>query len=315
MRRPRARAACAVVALLAAAAGLPRAEVAAQTAAPAVTLWNLNAYDILFVLSGGGANAVALTRDDGVVLIDPLPGLGKASLEALSTVTDQPVRTIVNLRSSVEALKANLDYPDVTTVIAPKAVADRAAQLGVFAGAAAKFAPSTVVTGTATLLDGPDVMDLMVLGPGRTGAEALIVFKEKRLAYMSELFPRKAVPVVEPALGGSLIGLTQTLAKARAAVTTARSAVPGRESPKTGGVGLHKPQSVMPISTTAQWKDVEEYADFVAALVEAGRRAKAAGRTPEQAAAELQLPERFAAYDVSGAAAAFAVLYAELPPG
>ncbi len=309
--RPRVLAVCvAAVATACAAAGVLRA----QTAAPAVTLWNLNAYDILFVLSGGGANAIALTRDDGVVLIDPLPaGLGKASLEALSTVTDQPVRTIVNLRSGAEDLKANLEYADVTTVIAPKAVADRAAALGVFAGANAKFAPSKVVSGTTAHLDGPDVMDLMVLGPGRTGAEALVVFREKRLAYMSELFPRKAVPVVEPALGGSLVGLGQTLAKVRAVVTGVRSAVPGHDSPKTGGVGTHKPQSVMPVSTTGQWRDIEEYADFVSAFVEAGRQARAAGRTPEQAAAELRLAERFAAYDMTGAAAAFATLYAELP--
>jgi hypothetical protein len=90
--------------------------------------------------------------------------------------------------------------------------------------------------------------------------------------------------------------------------------VPGHDSPKTGGVGTHKPQSVMPVSTTAQWKDVEEYTDFVAAFIEAGRQARAAGRTPEQTAAELRLPERFAAYDMRGAAAAFAALYAELPP-
>ncbi len=309
--RARLLAACVVVAVSALAGG---GALRAQTAPPAVTLWNLNAYDILFVLSGGGANAIALTRDDGVVLIDPLPaGLGKASLEALSTVTDQPVRTIVNLRSGAADLKANLEYPDVTTVIAPKAVADRAAALGLFTGAAAKFAPSKVVTGTTTHLDGPDVMDLMVLGPGRTGAEAVVVFKEKRLAYMSELFPGKAVPVVDAALGGSLVGLGQTLAKARAAVTGVRSAVPGHDSPKAGGVGTHKPQSVMPISTTAQWKDVEEYADFIAAFIEAGRQARTAGRTPEQAAAELRMPERFAAYDMTGAAAAFTVLFTELP--
>lgn len=284
---------------------------AAQTA-PAVTLWNLNAYDILFVLSGGGANAIALTRDDGVVLIDPLPsGLGKASLEALATVSDQPVRMIVNLRSGEDDLRANLEYPDVTTVVAPKRVADRAAALGLFTGPSARFAPTPAASDRVTLLDGPDVLDLMVLGPGRTGAEALVYFKEKRLVYMSELFPRKAVPVLEPAAGGSLLGLARTLAAARSAVTTARSAVPGREAPRAGGVGTHKPQSVMPISLTAQWKDVEEYADFIAALIEAGKAALAAGRTPEQAARELVLPDRFAAYDRTGAAAAFAVLFAE----
>lgn len=280
---------------------------------PAVTLWNLNAYDILYVLSGGGANAVALMRDEGVVLIDPLPaGFGKASLEAIATVSDQPVRTIVNLRSAPEDLRANLEYPDVTKVMAPKAVIDRAAGLGVFTGAAAKFAPTIPVADRMTLLDGPDVAEVRLAGPGRTAGDAVVFFKEKRLAYMGDLFPRKAVPVVEPAAGGSLLGLAQTLATVRAAITTARSAVQGRESPKPGGVGLNKPQSVMPISLAAQWKDVEEYADFVSAFVEVGRAALQAGRTPEQAASGLVLPERFKGYDMTGAARALAVLADEL---
>lgn len=285
----------------------------AQSPVPAVTLWNLNAYDILYVLSGGGDNAVALMRDEGVVLIDPLPaGLGKASLEAIATVSDQPVRTIVNLRSDAAHLKANLEYPDVTKVVAPKPVADRAVKLGVFTGAAAKFAPSTLITDTLTLLDGPDAMEVSLLGPARTDGDALVFFTEKRLAYMGDLFPTKAVPVVEPAAGGSLLGLVQTLATARARVTTARSAIPGRESPRAGGAGEHKPMSVMPISLTSQWKDVEEYADFVAAFVSAGQAAHAAGRTAGQAAAELRLPERFKAYDMTGAPGAMAALYAEL---
>lgn len=299
----------AVAGLAVATSGLLRA----QSPEPAVRLWNLNAYDILYVLSGGGDNAVALMRDEGVVLIDPLPaGLGKASLEAIATVSDQPVRTIVNIRSDAAHLRANLEYPDVTKVVAPKPVADRAAKLGVFAGGAAKFAPSTIIADSLTLLDGPDVMEVSLLGPGRTDGDALVFFREKRLAYMGDLFPRKAVPLVEPAMGGSVLGLAQTLGKARAKVTTARSAVPGREAPRPGGAGAHKPMSVMPISLTSQWKDVEEYADFVAAFVAAGQAAHAAGKTPDQAAAGLTLPERFKAYDLAGAGAAMTALYAEL---
>lgn len=302
------RAAVATALVVLAASGTARAQ-----AAPAVTLWNLNAYDILYVLSGGGSNAVALMRDEGVVLIDPLPaGLGKASLEAIATVSDQPVRTIINLRSGAADLKANLEYPDVTKVLAPKAVMDRAATLGLFTGATAKFAPSVLLTDRMTLLDGPDVAEVLLAGPGRTDGDAVVFFKEKRLAYMGDLFPKKAVPVVDASAGGSLLGLAQTLAQVRAVVTTARSAVPGRESPRGGAAGANKPLSIMPISLTAQWKDVEEYADFVSAFVEAGKAALAAGKTPAQAAQELALPERFKGYDLSGAAAAFAGLSAEL---
>ena len=310
MRSPRCLIAAFVAASLAvAAAGSLRA----QPAAPAVTLWSLNAYDILYVLSGGGSNAIALMRDEGVVLIDPLPvGLGKASLDAIQTVSDQPVRTIVNIRSDAQHLKANLEYPDVTKVVAPKTVADRASSLGIFAGNAAKFAPSTIVTGPMTLLDGPDLMQISLPGPGRTNGDMLVVFPQKRLAYLGDLFPRKAVPVVEGSSGGSLLGLAQTLITVRGTVKEIRSVVPGRESPRVGGSGAHKPMSFMPTSVTSQWKDVEEYADFVAAFVQLARASQAAGRTPEQAAAELALPERFKAYDMTGAGAAMTAFFVEI---
>jgi glyoxylase-like metal-dependent hydrolase (beta-lactamase superfamily II) len=226
----------------------------AQPAAPVVRLWSLNAFDILYVLSGGGSSAVALMRDEGVVLIDPLPaGYGKASIEAIQAVSDQPVRTIINIRSDAEHLKANLEYPDVSIVVAARTVADRASRLGIFGGGSEKFAPSTIVTEALTLLDGPDLMQLSLPGPGRTDGDMLVVFPEKKLAYLGDLFPGKAVPIVERGAGGSLLSLSQTLARTRTEVTGIRSAIPGRESPRAGGIGLHKPMSVMPISMTSQW--------------------------------------------------------------
>jgi hypothetical protein len=60
------------------------------------------------------------------------------------------------------------------------------------------------------------------------------------------------------------------------------------------------------------WSDVEEYAAFVDEVIGAVRKAIAGGKTVDQAAASLTLPDRYKDYDMGNAATAIAALYAEL---
>lgn len=276
-----------------------------------VVLHNLNAYDILYVLAGGGENAVALMRDDGIVLIDPLPfGWGTASMEAIETVSDQPVTTIVNIRASEDHLKANTEYPKATKIIAHRNLLERAKKMPVFAGANAKFAPNVAVTDRLSFLDGPDKMDLYFFGPGRTDSDLVVAFAAKGTAYLGDLYPSKSAPVIEPARGGSGLKFLQTLTKVRSDLQGVRRVIAGHDPPTPGEVGTQRPGAVMPMTSTPSWKDFEEYADFVSAFVTAVQDAKKAGKTAEQAAG-LMLPDRFKAYDMRGAAVAAAVIYGE----
>lgn len=82
--------------------------------------------------------------------------------------------------------------------------------------------------------------------------------------------------------------------------------------------GLRSSRSADPTSvdiTTPQtmtWADFQEYADFTRELADAVRATKAAGRSAQEAAASLKLPDRYAAYDMSGAPAYVQGLYREL---
>src|SRR5262245_52693354 len=68
-----------------------------------VRMQTLNVRDILYVLTGGGGNTLALMRDDGVVLIDTkLPGWGRSILETIQAVTDKPVTTIINTHAHAD---------------------------------------------------------------------------------------------------------------------------------------------------------------------------------------------------------------------
>jgi glyoxylase-like metal-dependent hydrolase (beta-lactamase superfamily II) len=229
-------------------------------------LHTLNAYDTLYVLAGGGENAVALMRDDGVVLIDPLPfGWGKASTAAIEAVSDRPVKTIINIRASEDHLKANTEYPMATKIIAHQSVAARARRMAAFAGANAKFLPSTTVADRLTLFEGPDELRVYAYGPAVTDGDLVVFFSAKGTAYLGPLYPSKSTPsTIDATRGGSPSGLVQALAKIRSDLKDVRQVIAGNEAPKT--VELGKAGSAMPISATPSWKDFEEYAERAAAV-------------------------------------------------
>ena len=96
--------------------------VSAGQQSPGVTtvkMQSLNVSDNLYVLSGGGGNALALVTDSGVVLVDTkLAGWGAAMLAAVRGVTDAPVTTLINTHAHGDHTGGNLDFPAVVDIIA-----------------------------------------------------------------------------------------------------------------------------------------------------------------------------------------------------
>ena len=74
----------------------------------------LNVRDILYILTGG-SNTLALMRDEGVLLVDTKPaGWGRAILDNIESVTDQPVTTIINTHAHADHAGGNVEFPDAT---------------------------------------------------------------------------------------------------------------------------------------------------------------------------------------------------------
>jgi glyoxylase-like metal-dependent hydrolase (beta-lactamase superfamily II) len=271
--------------------------------ARSVRLRTLGPGDILYVLIGGGGNTLALMRDDGVVLIDSkLPGWGGAIREAIEAATDRPVTTIVNTHAHPDHAGSNADFPGTVDIVAHA----NAAKAGVRA--------TRTVEDKLTLLSGPDQIDLYYFGRGHTNGDLVVVFPQKRLAYFGDLFPSKSAPNVDAASGGSIVALAETLRRAATEIKGVTRVIPGHaegladaRDPSATSVDISTPRIM-------RWADVEEYADFVRDFVAAVRQAKAAGKTPADAAASLTLPERYKEYDMRNALAAVEAIYSEPPP-
>ena len=281
---------------------------------PIVRMRTLRPGDVLYVLLGGGGNTLALMREDGVVVIDTKrPGWGRPILDAIQAATDRPVTMIINTTAREDHTGSNAEFPAASEIVAHERTKVHMQQMDAFKGSNARFLPNRTVSGKkTTLFDGPDRIDLYYFGAGHTDGDLVVVFPEKRIAYFGDLFPSKSAPFIDTASGGSAVAFPQTLASAAAEITGVNQVVTGHEE---GLVTQRDPSAVsVDITTprTMRWSDVQEYADFNRDFLAAVQEARQAGKTADEAAATLRLPEKYKAYDMQRARANVEAIYREL---
>ncbi len=298
-----------LVTLSLAAAGAGAQEQESKT----VRIDTLNVMDTLYHLSGGGANSLALIDEinGGVVLIDTKRrGWGQAVRDALDGVTDLPVTTIINTRAHPDHAGSNGEFKATVQVVAHENTRANLARMG----ADAASLPSKTFADRFSLLEDLDRIELYHFGPAHTDGDIVVVFPEKGVAYMGGLFPSKATPVIDTENGGSGVAFPDTLAKAVAEIRGVSRVVTGHGQPPVtyAGRGRLETGANRPWRGLMTWDDLEEYADFNRDFLAATERAFRAGLSADEAAAALELPERYKDYGMEHAKANIEAIYDEL---
>lgn len=259
--------------------------------------------DNLYLLSGGGTNALVMTADSGVVLVDAQPaGWGRAIVNAYSPITDQQLTTVIVTHAHADHAGALPELPVAAHIVAHERTKARLAQLEGFRDAGAKSLPNEMVTDAWSALDGQDRVEAFYAGAAHTDGDLVVVFPGKRTALLGDLFPEKAAPHIDAMAGGSALAFPETLSRAIAKLSGVTRVVPGHVAAPPGS----------PVGRWMTMADLQEYADFNRAFVDAVKAAHAAGKSEAEAASTLTLPERFQAYGMTNAKANVSLLYREL---
>src|SRR5262245_64856148 len=142
-----------------------------------------------------------------------------------------------------------------------------------------KFLPGKTYKDKLSLLKGADQIDLYYFGPGHTGGDTFVVFPALKVMHAGDLCAGKGTPIMDANNGGSGLEYPTTLAKAAAGIEGVESVIPGH-------------------STVMTWNDFKEYGDFMRELVAAVEEAKKGGKTADQAAGDIKLPEKYKGYNM-----------------
>jgi glyoxylase-like metal-dependent hydrolase (beta-lactamase superfamily II) len=238
--------------------------------------------DNLWVLRGGGGNTAVFATAGGVVVVDAKnPGWGQPVLDKIKTLTDKPVTTLINTHTHGDHVSGNVAFPASVEVVAHENTKANMEKMPIFKDNAGRGLAEKVFKDKMTLGKGADRVDLYYFGPGHTSGDAWVVFPAHRIVHAGDLFARKGMPFFDGANGGSVLHYADTLTKAHNGIKGVDTIING-----------HMP-------TQSSWADLKEYADFNRDFLTFAQAQLAAGKTPEQAAAEWKMPEKYQGYSAN----------------
>ena len=241
-----------------------------------------------------GGNTGVFITDAGVVVVDTkLANYGPGIIARIKKVTSKPVTTIINTHTHGDHTGSNEGFPATVEIVAHENTKANMMKMDAFKGEKATFLPKRTYADKLSLGSGKDRVDLYYFGPGHTNGDTFVVYPSLRVLQTGDMFAWKDAPFLDRSNGGSGVAFPQTLAKALATIKDVDTVIPGHH----------------PVTT---WKDLEEYQRFNADLLAAVQAAKKSGKTADDAAASINLTDKYKGYKSDRMKAAVAAIYEEL---
>jgi glyoxylase-like metal-dependent hydrolase (beta-lactamase superfamily II) len=157
-----------------------------------------------------------------------------------------------------------------------------------------KFLPGKTYQDKLSLLKGKDKIDLYYFGRGHTSGDTFVVFPALKVMHSGDMFAfSNGLPIIDINNGGSGLEYPKTLMKAAAGIKGVDNVIPGH-------------------SAVADWAAFKEYGEFLRDFVAAVEQAKKDGKTVDEAATDLKLPEKYKNYNLGRAKAGVTAIYNEL---
>ena len=276
-------------ALIAAGAVTMTVRAAQQPAAMVVEVEKLR--DNFYVMRGGGGNSGVFLTAAGVVVVDTKnPGWGKPLLDKIRTVTDKPIKMIINTHTHGDHVSGNVEFPTVEVVTqentaknmetmkTPSGIAPPAGgATNIFKENSGRNMPKKTFKDKMTIGSGDERIELRYFGRGHTNGDAWVFFPALRIVQTGDIFSGKNIPLLDAVNGGSGLEIGKTLEKAYKNLNGADTVITG-----------HNP-NMKPA-------DLMEYAAFNQEFAATMQAAKKAGRTVDEMAASWKIPAKYQGY-------------------
>lgn len=249
----------------------------------------------LYLVTGNGGNTAAYIAEQGVVVVDTkLPNNGPGILEKIKTVTPKPVIMVINTHTHGDHVGSNSAFTGAVEFVAHENTKTNMIKMPMFqSDESKKFLPSKTYKDKLSLLSGNDRIDLYHFGPGHTNGDTFVVFPSLKIMHAGDLFPSKGTPLMDTNNGGSGLEYPKTLAKAVAGIKNVEAVIPGH-------------------STVMTWNDFKEFKGFMQELVKAITQAKKAGKTVDQAVADIKPSEKYKDYRMGSLKGNVTAVYGEM---
>src|SRR5436190_19685557 len=223
----------------------------------------------VYMLEGSGGNIGVSVGEDGIVIVDdqfaPLAGRIR---EALKSISDKPIRFVLNTHFHGDHSGGNIEFSKEATIIAHENVRKRLAEGTSVVGREVKPAerealPIITFNDRATVhLNGEDIRAIH-FPHGHTDGDSVILFPKSNVVHMGDDFVTYGFPFVDVHNGGSVSGMIAGCERVLSMTPAETKFIPGHG----------------PISTPA---DLRKYVDMLKETRASVKDALAKGKSVEQ---------------------------------
>jgi cyclase len=249
--------------------------------------------DNLYVLKNrdSGGNTAVFITSKGVVVVDTKnPGWGQPILDAIKTLTDKPVTTIINTHTHGDHVSGNVEFPPTVDVIVQDNTKKHMEQTNpvyglqttqlenIFKKNEGRGLPKRTFKDTWTMGSGADQIDLRYFGPAHTDGDAFVIFRQHRVMHVGDTMPTRDLPIMDKNNGGSGLSYSATIAKA-ASTRDVETIINGHNA------------------TTTTTADLKLYSEFIGDFVKFVQAAKQAGKTVDDVVNTWTTPSKYTGYN------------------
>ena len=185
------------------------------------------------MITGAGGNIGVSVGDDGIVIVDDQYAPLAPKIEAaLKTITDRPVRFILNTHYHGDHTGGNEHFGKSAPIVAHENVRQRLRTGGMIRGATVQAAvpaawPVLTFNDSVTIhINGEDVRAVH-MPHGHTDGDAVIWFTQSNVVHMGDDFFNGIFPFVDRDNGGSVRGLIANVDKVLATIPDDARVIPG----------------------------------------------------------------------------------------
>jgi cyclase len=163
--------------------------------------------DRFYVVLGGGGNTAVLIGDDGVLVVDTKflrPGRTLAAI--IKSLTDKPVKVIINTHYHSDHTHGNPNYRRGTDVIAQRRTREHLLTLDKDfweVEPAWSLLPADLVDDQRDLQFGDETVRIVHPGRGHTDGDLVVYFMKRRILHTGDLFIHDMYPFIDLRGGGS----------------------------------------------------------------------------------------------------------------
>ena len=228
--------------------------------------------ETISMLQGSGGNIGVLTGKDGIVIIDDqFAPLSEKIKAALKTVSDKPVRFVINTHFHGDHVGGNENFGGEGAIIVAqdntrlRMTSDQFSKAMDFEQKAAPYdaLPKVTFADSVTLHLNGETAQVIHVKNAHTDGDAFIYFKESNVVHAGDVFVRYGLPFIDQEHGGSINGMIDGVDKLLSITDENSKIIPGH-------------------GDLATKKDVMQYGQMLVAIRDRVQNAMKEGKTFDQ---------------------------------